>query len=1004
MSTKTLVIAEKPSVAQDIVRALTPVAGKFDKHDEYFESDKYIVTSAVGHLLEIHAPEEFDVKRGKWSFAHLPVIPPYFELKPVDKTKSRLNAVVKLARRKDVGDLVNACDAGREGELIFRLIEQFAGAGAAPKAGAAKAGSASALGKPVRRLWLQSMTPQAIRDGFDKLRSNKQMEGLAHAARSRSEADWLVGINGTRAMTAFNSRDGGFFLTTVGRVQTPTLAIVVEREEQIRKFVSRDYWEIHGSFQAAAGAYPGKWFDPKWKKDPEDAEKRADRVWSEQEARAIADAVRGQPATVSEESKPTTQAAPGLFDLTSLQREANGRFGYSAKTTLALAQSLYERHKALTYPRTDSRHLPQDYVKVVHDTMGMLAGSGMRHLAPFARQAIDEQYVKPVKRVFDDSKVSDHFAIIPTLQAPSGLSEAEQKLYDLVVRRFLAVFFPSAEYLVTTRISQSAGHHFKTEGKVLVKPGWLAIYGKEAADQVEDAQAGDKGQNLVPVQPGETVRAESVEAKGLKTRPPARYSEATLLGAMEGAGKFVEDDELREAMAEKGLGTPATRAAIIEGLINEKYMLREGRELIATAKAFQLMTLLRGLGVEELSKPELTGEWEYKLAQMEHGKLSREQFMHEIADMTKRIVMKAKEYDRDTVPGDYATLATPCPNCGGVVQETYRRYNCIGKPGQPPCGFSFTKIPAGRAFELPEVEQFLRDKRIGPLQGFRSKAGWPFTAELALVYDEEEKNWKLEFDFGKDDNPAETGEVVDLSAQEPLGPCPKCGHRVFEWGSNYVCERAVPTQEHPVPTCDFRSGKIILQQPVEREQMAKLLATGKTDLLDKFVSMRTRRSFKAFLAWDAEAGKVNFAFEPRASKFPPRKGAGANTAPARSAAGKPPTSVKATAKAAKAVAAKKAAPAAKKAPAKKAAATKTARKTGAGLKPSAELAAVIGSAPVARTEVIKKLWDYIKAHGLQDAQNRRVINADAKLRPVFGKDQVTMFELAGLVGKHLTTA
>jgi DNA topoisomerase-3 len=993
--TKTLVIAEKPSVAQDIVRALTPVAGKFDKHDEYFENDTYIVTSAVGHLVEIHAPEQFDVKRGKWSFAHLPVIPPYFELKPVDKTKSRLNAVVKLAKRKDVGDLVNACDAGREGELIFRLIEQYAG------------GPKGTLGKPVRRLWLQSMTPQAIREGFERLRTEEQMEGLAHAARSRSEADWLVGINGTRAMTAFNSRDGGFFLTTVGRVQTPTLAIVVEREEQIRKFVSREYWEIHATFLAEAGSYAGKWFDPAWKKDPEDAEKRADRLWSQQEAQAIAEAVRGKAATVTEESKPTTQASPQLFDLTSLQREANGRFGYSAKTTLSLAQSLYERHKALTYPRTDSRYLPQDYVKVAQQTMGMLAQSGMGHLAPFARQALDQSYVKPTRRVFDDTKVSDHFAIIPTLQAPSGLSEAEQKLYDLVVRRFMAVFFPSAEYLVTTRISKVDNSHFKTEGKVLVKPGWLAIYGQQAADEIADAKEGEKGQPLVPVKPGEMVRSESVEAKGLKTRPPARYSEATLLGAMEGAGKFVEDDELREAMQEKGLGTPATRAAIIEGLINEKYMLREGRELIPTAKSFQLMTLLRGLGVEELTKPELTGEWEYKLAQIEHGKLSRIAFMHEIAEMTKHIVRKAKEYDRDTVPGDYATLKTPCPNCGGVVHETYRRFNCVGVKGRQPCGFSFTKIPAGRAFELEEVEQFLRDKRIGPLQGFRSKAGWPFAAELVLKFDEEEKNWKLEFDFGDAKDPAETGELVDFSEQQPLGPCPKCGGRVFEYGANYLCEKAVPTSEQPTPSCDFKSGKIILQQPVERAQMEKLLATGKTDLLDKFVSMRTRRAFKAFLAWDKEAGKVNFEFEPRASKFPPKKGAPAKGAAAREpAAREPAAAYKPTARAAKAAVGAKTAPArkaaAKAAPAKKAAAPKAPRKTGAGLKPSPELAAVIGTEPVARTEVIKKLWDYIKANGLQDAKDKRAINADDKLRPVFGRPQVTMFELAGIVGKHLS--
>ncbi len=964
-SSKTLVIAEKPSVAQDIVRALTTVAGKFDKHDDHFENERYVVTSAVGHLVEIQAPEQYDVKRGKWSFAHLPVIPPHFELKPVDKTKSRLNAVVKLAKRKDVGQLINACDAGREGELIFRLIEQYA-SGSKP------------LGKPVLRLWLQSMTPQAIRDGFDHLRTDRQMQPLADAARSRSEADWLVGINGTRAMTAFNSRDGGFFLTTVGRVQTPTLAVVVEREEQIRKFVSRDYWEVHASFQAKAGSYPAKWFDPAWRKSDDDAEQRADRVWSEQQAQAIAQATQGQSASVSEESKPSTQASPMLFDLTSLQREANGKFGFSAKTTLSLAQSLYERHKALTYPRTDSRHLPEDYLAVAKQTMTMLAGSELKHLAPHAATAIQGGYVKPNKRIFDNAKVSDHFAIIPTLQAPSGLSEAEQKLYDLVARRFLAVFFPSAEYQVTTRITRAAGHSFKSEGKVLVKPGWLAIYGKEADDELAPGEGSNK--TLVPVQPNEKVHAEDVQAKGLKTRPPARYSEATLLTAMEGAGKLIEDDELREAMHEKGLGTPATRAAIIEGLLGEKYMLREGRELIPTAKAFQLMTLLRGLGVEELSKPELTGEWEFKLSEMEHGRLSRAAFMREIAAMTEHIVKKAKEYDRDSVPGDYATLHTPCPNCGGVVKENYRRYTCTGSRGDSDgCGFSFTKIPAGRAFELPEVESFLRDKKIGPLEGFRSKAGWPFTAEIALKFSEEDKNWKLEFDFGQDDA-AQTGELVDFSAQESLGTCPKCGAPVYEQGKSYVCAKSVPTPDQPTPSCDFKSGQIILQQPVEREQMRKLLATGKTDLLEKFVSMRTRRPFKARLAWDAEAGKVSFEFEP--SKYPRKTTArpsGAATAPV----------------------AKKAAT--KKAPSKKASApkAKAPRKAAAGKVPSPILAAVIGNEPVARTEVIKKLWDYIKAQGLQDAQNKRAINADAKLKPLFGKDQINMFELAGIVAKHL---
>ena len=966
---KTLVIAEKPSVAQDIVKALTPSAGKFEKHDDHFENDTYVVTSAIGHLVKIQAPEEFDVKRGKWSFAHLPVIPPYFDLKPVEKTKSRLAAVVKQAKRKDVSAIINACDAGREGELIFRLIEQYAD-GKKP------------LDKPVKRLWLQSMTPQAIRDGFGSLRSAAQMQGLADAARSRSEADWLVGINGTRAFTAFNSRDGGFFLTTVGRVQTPTLSVVVEREELIRKFVSRDYWEIHASFAAQPGSYAGKWFNPQHKKDSDDAEIKEDRVWTLAEAQAIADAVRKQTASVTEESKPSSKGSPGLFDLTSLQREANGRFGFSAKTTLSLTQSLYERHKALTYPRTDSRHLPEDYLPTVKDTMQMLAKSNMGHLSPFAKTAIAQGYMKPTKKVFDNTKVSDHFAIIPTLEAPSGLSVAEQKLYDFVVRRFIAVFYPSAQFMDTTRISQvpAAGndHHFKTTGRVLIDPGWQAIYGKEV-DEEEDKES---GKILVKLGAGEKPRVEDAAPKGVKTRPPARYSEATLLGAMEGAGKTVEDDELREAMQEKGLGTPATRSSIIEGLLNEKYMLREGHELIPTAKAFQLMTLLRGLGVEELSRADLTGDWEFKLSQMEKGKLSREAFMQDIAEMTGRMVKKAKEYDRDTIPGDYATLTTPCPNCGGVVKENYRRYTCIGKPGAlgttnaegesegPGCGFSFGKTPAGRTFELTEVEQFLHKKKIGPLDGFRSKAGWPFAAEIALKYSDEEKNWKLEFDFGGDKNAEGSGEIVEFTDAVNLGVCPKCGSKVHEHGANYVCSKSVPTHAQPTPSCDFKSGHVILQQVIEHDQIQKLLATGKTDLLEKFVSMRTRRAFKAYLTWDPEAGKVTFAFEP--SKYP-KKGGAPTTAALAKAAGKTLPGKKT--------------PVAKKA---------------AGKAPSAALAAVIGDEAVARTEVMKKLWDYIKTNNLQDPKDKRNIHADVKLQALFGKATIGMFEIAGLIGPHLT--
>lgn len=890
--TKTLIIAEKPSVANDIAKTL----GGFTKHDEYFESDEYVLSSAVGHLLEIAVPEEHDVKRGKWSFAPLPMIPPYFALNPIAKTEARLKVLNKLIKRKDVTTLINACDAGREGELIFRLIAQNAKAK-----------------QPVKRLWLQSMTPGAIREGFTQLRTDEDMMPLADAARCRSEADWLIGINGTRAMTAFNSKEGGFYLTTVGRVQTPTLSIVVEREEKIKKFVSRDFWEVRAEFVCAAGVYEGRWLDTKFKKDETDPEKRAERLWSKAAADSIALAVRGKQGAVTEEAKPTTSMAPALFDLTSLQREANSRFGFSAKNTLGLAQALYEKHKVLTYPRTDSRHLPEDYIPTVMQALEVVKENPNYH--QFAKQILDKKWVKPNKRIFDNTKISDHFAIIPTTIAPKNLSEPEQKLYDLVTRRFMAVFFPPAEFQVTTRYTEVAGHQFKTEGKVMTNPGWLAIYGKEASS--DDDKEGNANGNLVPVAKGEKVLTDTVNANGLVTKPPARYTEATLLSAMEGAGKLVEDDELRDAMAGKGLGTPATRAATIEGLLTERYLLREGRELMPTAKAFQLMTLLRGLGVNELTAPELTGEWEYKLSQMEKGKISRDEFMREIAQMTQVIVKRAKEYDNDTIPGDYHTLHTPCPNCGSVVKENYRRFACTK------CEFSMSKTPGSRQFEIEEVEQLLKDRTIGPLQGFRSKMGRPFAAILRIVRDEEIKNFKLEFDFGQNDD-SEDAEPVDFTGQTALGPCPKCAGGVYEMGLAYVCENSVAKPK----TCDFRSGRIILQQEILPEQMAKLLNDGKTDLLPGFVSQRTRRPFKAFLT-KGKDGKISFEFEERKAKAPAKGNAAAvadegaeaaeDAAPAKKAPAKKAAAAKAPAKAA---AAKK--PAAKKAPAKKAAPKKAA--------------------------------------------------------------------------------
>ncbi|MBI5911171.1 MAG: DNA topoisomerase III [Betaproteobacteria bacterium] len=822
---KKLIIAEKPSVANDIARAV----GGFTRHGDYFESGEYVLSSAIGHLLELVAPEGVEVKRGKWSFANLPVIPPRFDLKPIERTEDRLKVLLKLLKRKDVTGVINACDAGREGELIFRYIMQHAG-----------------NKKPIQRLWLQSMTQGAIREGFEGLRSDKSMLPLADAAVCRSESDWLVGINGTRAMTAFNSKEGGFYKTTVGRVQTPTLAILVEREDRIRKFVSRDYWEVHAGFAAAAGAYSGRWFDEKFAKaaKEEDTEAKPERLWDAARAEALREKCAGKPGIATEEAKPTTQISPLLFDLTSLQREANGRFGFSARTTLSLAQALYEKHKVLTYPRTDARALPEDYLPTVKATMEMLAGKakskdrseGVAAYVPFARAVLREGWVKPGKRIFDNAKISDHFAIIPTLQAPGHMSDAEAKLYDMVVKRFLAVFFPAAEFLVTTRITRVEGEAFRSEGRVMVKPGWLAIYGRDV--EKDDAL-------MVAITDGEKVKTTAVEVRANQTKPPARFTEATLLSAMEGAGKLVEDEELRAAMSAKGLGTPATRAAVIEGLIFEDYVHRNGRELVPTPKAFSLMFALGQFGITELTSPELTGNWEFKLKQMEHGELDRTEFMDHIVEVTRELVSAIKNGDiPDTA---FLTLKAPCPNCGGTVQENYRKFQCQA------CDFNIWKVVSSREFAPEEIEELIAKQAIGPLQGFRSRMGKPFAAVVRLSTE-----FKAEFDFGQSGDGADL--APDFSGLDSLGPCPKCKARVFEQPMAYVCEKSLG----PEKSCDFRSGRIILQRPIEREQMQKLLATGRTDLLHRFISKKGR-PFSAFLVRGAD-GNVGFEFAPRAAK------------------------------------------------------------------------------------------------------------------------------------------
>lgn len=806
---KVLVIAEKPSVATDLARAL----GKIPKKDDVYENDDYVITSAVGHLVELCLPGEMDKKRGKWSFANLPIIPDHFDLKPIEKNENRFKLIKRQLKRADVTEVINACDAGREGELIFYYLLKLTG-----------------VKKPTRRLWLQSMTPEAIREGFSRLRAGEEMVPLADAAVCRSESDWLVGINGTRAMTAFNSKGGGFQLTPVGRVQTPTLAILAERETKIREFKPRTYFEVYGDFGVAAGSYRGRWIDEKFKKGAEE-DARAERLWDRAQAEEIVARCTGKPGTVEEEKKPATQASPLLYDLTTLQREANARFSLSARRTLQIAQALYEKHKVLTYPRTDSRYLPEDYVGNVKAAFTKFEATD---LLEHGRKALAQGWVKPNKRVFNNAKVSDHHAIIPTGVSTRGLDDFEMKIFDMVARRFVAVFYPAAQFEVTTRITRVENEAFKSDGKIIVDPGWLAVYGKQAA--------GDDEQTLCAVGPGETARTENLEIKQSETKPPARFSEATLLSAMEGAGKLVEDEELREAMSQRGLGTPATRAQIIEGLILDSYLNRQGRELIVTQKGLSLIALLRGIGVQALTSPEMTGEWEFKLKQMESGAMPRPQFMEEIRRFTEEIVNKAKNFSGDTVEGQFADLEAACPKCGatGGFKESYKAYECKG------CGTLVWKNMAGRELEREEVKSLLEKGSVGPLEGFRSKMGRPFSAVVKL-----DPEFKQTFDFGDEAN---GGQSLDFSTLPVVVPqCPACKTgAIHDTGNAYQCSNT--------GKCKFRMGKTICQREIPVEQLHKLIANGKTDLIPRFISKKGK-PFSAFLT--LEGAKVGFEFEPR---------------------------------------------------------------------------------------------------------------------------------------------
>lgn len=836
---KTLIIAEKPSVATDLSRALAkaPGIGKFDKkgtgRNVYFENENAVITSAVGHLVELKMPTGPNGKSLPWKFDVLPAIPTRFELQPIEDSETRLKQVLKLARRKDVDLIVNACDAGREGELIFRYIMDI-----------------GSIGKPTRRLWMQSMTAQSILDAWGHLRSDEAMHNLADAAKCRSESDWLVGLNSTRALTCFRSRHGGFNITAAGRVQTPTLAILAKREREIKAFEPTAFAEVHAAFGVSAGEYDGRWIDPGWKKDGGNPHSRPERIWDKTLAEQIRARCEGQTGEVHEEKKPQKQIAPQLYDLTTLQREAP----FTAKNTLSLAQALYERHKMITYPRTDSRYLPEDYLGSVKQTIRDLAKSDLP-VAKWAADAIENDRVQFQKRIFNNAKVSDHFAIIPTGRVVK-LKDAEEKLYDMVVKRFIAVFFPHAEFEVTKRLTTidhgGAEDVFRTDGKVLVTPGWLAVYGRRPG------VAGGKDE-LVAVTEGEKAAVDSIEVEHKETSPPARYTESTLLSAMEGAGKLVDDQELREAMAERGLGTPATRAATIEGLLRQKYIARDGRELNVTGKGLRLIELLEEMNIEPLTSPSMTGEWEAKLRQMEHGNLDRDTFMAEIKNFTKDVVKKARDHYDEIISRPFPDLQCPCPNCGApALRQTDATYECR----EPECTFRISKYIAGRQLTEAEATELFTTKFLPPHDGFVSRFNRPFEAALELVQQEtktgKKGKWKTNFVFDQD----EPESPDDLTEDQLIGTVNLPDGRsvkVYETEKAFVS----PDIEIKDSTVGLRLSKTILQREIAREQALKILAEGKSELLQGFVSKRTKRKFGARLTIDLETGKIGFEFEPR---------------------------------------------------------------------------------------------------------------------------------------------
>jgi len=872
---KALVITEKPSVARDIVAAL----GGFREQDGFWESDDFVVSFAVGHLFELLEPEEIDPKYKRWTLADLPVIPPSYQLKKKKGQTDRIRTLEKLLERKDVDRLVNACDAGREGELIFREIVKFLGSE-----------------KPIERLWLQSMTPNAIREGFRVLRPDAELLGLAAAAECRAYSDWLIGMNATRALTKRLKSRREKTAWSAGRVQTPTLALLVDREAEVLAHVPRPYWRLEGHFEREGATWVGTWFDPAFDAGGDD-ERRDDRIFDEARAREIARAAEGREGAARETRKPSREASPPLFDLTSLQREGNRRFGWSARRTLSAAQRCYEAHKLLTYPRTDSRCLPSDYRSVVGDVLRSFSGGG--ELSPHAQRLL-ERGLENEGRIFDDSKISDHFAIIPTGNLPtSALSGDDKRLFDLVARRFLGAFHPPALWERVERVTEVAGHSFRTRARALMEAGWREVLPAPAGGDDEEAAV------LPPLVPGQSeaggvpAALRSVDVQAEETRPPARLSEARLLSLMENAGQDLEDEDLAAALHEKGIGTPATRADIIENLIAKGYAVRLGKALRPTVKGIRLIDTLKRVHIDRLASPALTGEIEQHLLEVEKGRRTQERFLQEMEDYAREIVDVAKSFEYEQIYGGLPALGQ-CPNCGRDVYEQAWFYRCEEQPERDPdCPVRFWKDTSGRYLDRGTVAALLRDGKTGTLDGFTARDGRSYRGHLEI----DRESWKVlvrSEGFSGEGESTQPEYEVDSS---PLGRCPLCEeHEVVETPTQFACAGRLKAQEEdaqrkaargpaargkaaaasdepaPPKPCGFVLPRTVCKREITRDEALAYLRNGRTELLTDFTS-RFGRPFSAVL-FLKENGRHGFEFPPRGQAAEGKPGAEAPAAEA----------------------------------------------------------------------------------------------------------------------------